>query len=299
MNRGFRGILIASAIALAIGLGLVVAGVVAGASWYDVGDVIFSGKYSFGDGVVWGIGDSSSGKGNKMDSESQILKDIDAKSIEKLTIEMAAGKLDIKEGSSTYFQVSNDEKRGDCYIDHSGDELTVTIKGKHSNSRGARTTFWIPKGLSLADVDIHVDAGQIETDDLNATDLTISVGAGQVKAEGITATDLDITVDAGEFKNNGKIIAEEATLKVAAGNLKVDLLEAKYANVNVDIGHMDVEFTGKKADYNITTEVAVGEAKIDGDRYHMGKQYQSHDSSSDKTIEVECNVGQATIDFEN
>ena len=301
MNKGFKGILISGAVALLVGIALVVAGIAAGASWSDVGNTLFSGKYSIGPSSNWhwGAGATEVIADGKLSGESNILKDIDASSIENLTIKMAAGKLDIKEGKSKYFQVVNREKRGDCYIEQEGNDLTIIIRGKHGNSMGARTTFWIPQGLEVANLAIYTDAGQVQTENLNAQELKMSVGAGQIKTEAINANKVDIEVDAGEFKGNGKITANQASLKVNAGNLKVDLLEAKDADVNVDVGHINIKFSGAQGDYNIDADVDVGEIKIGNERYHLGRGYESQDSSVDKTIEVDCSVGQATIDFEN
>ena len=298
MNKGFRNVLIASAVVLLVGFGLIVAGVVAGASWRDVGDVILSDKYSFGNGVHWGVGYATEAKGNKLDSEENILKEVDAKSIEKLTINMEAGNLEIKEGKSAYFQMVNKKNRGDCYVDYNGNELTITIRGKNNNSRGARATFWIPKGLEIANIEVKVDAGRVTTEDINATDLTITVGAGQVKANAITAKNLSIEVDAGEFKNTGNIVADEANLRVAAGQLKVDMLEAKHVGASVDVGNMNIKFAGAEEDYDIDAECDLGELKIGDKSYHIGKEYQSRVSNTDKTIKVECSVGKATIGFE-
>ena len=297
MKRGFKGILIAGAIALLVGLGLVAAGIAAGASWTDVGNVFFSGKYSIG--PDWNWGQTEINESNRLEGESNVLKDIDAKSIEKLTISMAAGELDIKEVNSEYFQVVNKESRGNCYIEHNGNELKVTIRGKRGNSFGAQATFWIPKGLKVNELEIRTDAGKVQTESLDAQKLTMSVGAGQIVSEAINATNLDIQVDAGEFKGTDKITAKQATLKVDAGNLKAALLEAKDADINVDVGHINVKFVGAPKDYNIDADVDVGEIRIGGDSYHMGKKYESKDSNMDKTIEVDCSVGQATIDFEN
>jgi len=299
MNKGFKGILISGAIALLVGIALVVAGIAAGASWSDVGNTLFSGKYSIGPDGNWGAGVAEVIDGDKLVGESRVLKDIDANSIENLTIKMAAGRLDIKEGKSKYFQVVNREKSGDCYIEQEGNDLTIIVRGKHGNNMGARTTFWIPQGLEVANLAIHTDAGQVQTENLNAQELKMSVGAGQIKTEAINANQVDIEVDAGEFKGNGKITANQATLKVNAGSLKVALLESKDADVNVDVGHIKINFAGAQRDYNIDAVVDVGEIKIGNEHYHLGRGYKSQDSSVDKTIEVDCSVGQATIDFEN
>ena len=299
MKKGLKSILICGGIALVVGLGLIVAGIVAGASWFDVGDVIFSGKYSIGSNVTWGIGRSRDMESDKLEGEANVLKDIDAKDIKKLNIEMAAGRLDIKVGKSEYLQVNNDEKRGDCYVNHVGNELTITINGKHNNSRGARTTLWIPSGLTIADTNIRVDAGKVDVEEINATDLTIKVGAGQAITGTINATTLDVEVDAGEFKSKGKVTADVVELEVAAGSLNVDLLEARHADLNVDVGHIKVKFAGKESDYNIEAKCDLGTVKIGNSTHHLGKGHQSHNPSVNKTIEVDCNVGQATINFNN
>ena len=301
MNKGFRGILIAGAIALLAGFGLVVAGIVAGASWSDVGSVIFSGKYSIGPSTNWGwkTGATEVESGDKLDEESNILKDIDARAIEKLTIEMSAGELKVKEGNSEYFQIVNQEKTGDCYISHDEEELTITVRGKYGNNTGAKTTVWLPKGFEADELMIHTDAGKVQTENLKATTLKLSVGAGQIRTEAISASDVNIEVDAGEFRGSGKITTERAELKVAAGGLRVDLLEAEDADVKVDVGHINVKFVGNQDDYNIDAECDVGEMRIGGQKYYLGKEYQSKNSNANKTIQVECNVGQAIVDFEN
>ena len=317
MNKFVRGTLITGLIVLVLGIGLVIAGFAAGATWQNVGEVIFSGRFSFNSRSFGVVSDIGTGPGEEMSDESIILEQVDVKKLEKVTIHMGAGDLDVEEGKSGYFQINNKVNRGHCFVDYADDELTITFKGKNYG-RGAKATVWIPKGIDIEDIELRVDAGKVTTADIKgknitatvgagqlvtgvieATNLTMEVDAGQIKIDDVKTTNLSVDVDAGEFRNDGKIVADTASLHVSAGNLNVDLLEAKDADIDVDMGHINVKFTGKADDYDIEADCDLGEIKIDGKSYHMGKEYESKNSTAKKSINVDCNVGQATVNFEN
>jgi hypothetical protein len=296
MNRPFKGVLLASVIVLVLGLGLIISGVAAGATWLDVGSVIFSNKYSY-TGDVFGV-NRVAFKGNKLIGESNILKDIDASKVEKLTLYISAGDVKIKESSGQYFQIDNAENRGDCFVEYNDNELTITIHGKYMG-KGAKSTFWIPDNLLIDVVDIYADAGKVEADNLAAIDLAVEVAAGQLKTKNISATNLDIEIDAGEFKSEGKITSERASIRVAAGDIEVNLIESHETKLDVDVGSLQVEFVGKASDYNIYADNDIGELVIDGRKQKLSAEYNSQNTSGNAIIEVECNVGKAVVDFED
>lgn len=297
MKKPFKGLLIASLVVLILGVGFIAVGMASGATWQDVGITIFSGKYSFGPGD-WGIGVSEiDGEGEEISGESTVLKQVDVNKLSRLNIRMEAGELDIKEAKNGYFQINNKEKRGTCFVDYEENELTISFKSK-GHGKGAKATLWIPQGVSLEDLEVNVGAGKVEVENLSGENVSVDVGAGQFVVEDVKATALTIDVDAGEFKNKRKITAGTARLHVNAGNLEVNLLDAKDANLDVDMGHIDVKFSGAAIDYDIDAEVSVGEINIDGDKFYLGKEYESKNSAASKSIDVECNVGQATLDFE-
>jgi len=296
MNRPFKGILLASVIVLVLGLGLIISGVAAGATWLDVRSVIFSNKYSY-TGNVFGVNRVSI-KGNKLIDESNILKDIDASKVEKLTLYIAAGDVKIKESSGQHFQVDNKENSGDCFVEYNDNELTITFQGRYVG-RGARSTFWIPENLLINVIEIYTDAGKVEADNLAAIDLVAEVDAGQLKTKNISATNLDIKIDAGEFKSEGKITSERASIRVAAGDIEVNMIESQETKLDVDVGSLQVEFVGKASDYNIDANNDIGELVIDGRKQKLSTEYKSQNTSGNAIIDVECNVGKAVIDFED
>ena len=298
MKKPIRGILMVSFVALIVGIGLVIAGVVAGATWQDAGNAFFSGKYSIGKSTFIGIGANwkSQAVGDKLSGEDNVLKEVDAKKVERLTIRIFAGELDIKEGKSDYFQVNNKENRGNCFVEYSDNELTITFEG-NKHGKGAKATLWIPEGLSIDEVEVRVDAGKITVDTLEATNLMASVGAGQLITKDIQATTVDIEVDAGEFKSGGEMIADKVALRVAAGAIKVNLIDTKDADLNVAAGSISATFAGQESDYRIDANCDIGRIKIGGESYHVGKDYKSWGEASGRVIVVECSVGEAEINF--
>ena len=298
MKKSFKVILLTSLVILFLGIGLIVSGIVSGATWTDVGSVIFSGKYSFGTGRITMLEKRDEDiAGTKLEGESNILEDINAKEVERLVINMYSGELDIKEGESEYFQVNNKENRGKCFINQEGNEVEVTFAHK-GNGKGAKGTFWIPKDLSLKEIEIRIDAGKIDAKVLKAASVEVELAAGQLLINDIVATDVEVTVDAGEFKSKGKIAAEKVDINVAAGNLKVDLLEANSSILKVDVGNIEAKLAGNIKDYRIEAECDLGRLVIDKEKVGFGHSYNKGESDAAKTVEIECNVGSAEIDFE-
>lgn len=61
-----------------------------------------------------------------------------------------------------------------------------------------KITVYIPINYQFNNVDINIDAGDFEAENIYATDIEVSIDAGNFDTKKIIATNLNVEVDAGK-----------------------------------------------------------------------------------------------------
>lgn len=144
--------------------------------------------------------------------------------------------------------------------------------------------------------------------DLDTKELTISRSDSSVDSEKTLLIqipqdkrfeDLYLNSSAGSLEAEGKLAAGNCDIDVAAGNLEVELMEAKDSTLNCAAGRLKIKYTGKLNDYTADVSVNTGALDLGGesiDGFHEGTFGAV---SSDKTMDIENNAGNIRVDFEN
>ena len=114
-----------------------------------------------------------------------------------------------------------------------------------------------------------------------------------------TFRELDIDVSAGDVKTTGKLAANECSLSVDAGNLEIELLDSRETEMECNAGNMAIKCAGKAADYSVWAECSMGSMKLDGKEYKGVAESGLLEGGSGRTIEIEANVSNLVIEFEN
>lgn len=172
---------------------------------------------------------------------------------------------------------------------------TATVK-KWNELNGCRIVLYVPEGTYFDEAEIEVGAGRLEFDGLQAREVSLSVGAGQVSLDDLLTDSLEVDLGLGQIELNeavmGKLDAEIGMGEfVAAGTLNGD------ANVECSMGNVSLTLEGSLRDFNYELSKALGNVTL-GNSSSSGFASEKYmDNGADKTIEVDCAMGNVSVRF--
>lgn len=172
---------------------------------------------------------------------------------------------------------------------------TATVK-KWNELNGCRIVLYVPEGAYFDEAEIEVGAGRLEFDGLQAREVSLSVGAGQVSLDDLLTDSLEVDLGLGQIELNeavmGKLDAEIGMGEfVAAGTLNGD------ANVECSMGNVSLTLEGSLRDFNYELSKALGNVTL-GNSSSSGFASEKYmDNGADKTIEVDCAMGNVSVRF--
>lgn len=172
---------------------------------------------------------------------------------------------------------------------------TATVKN-WNELNGCRIILYVPKGVHFDDAEIEVGAGRLEFDSLQAKDITLSVGAGQISLSDLQAEELEVSVGLGQIALEkavmGKLDAEIGMGEfVATGTLNGD------ADVECAMGNVSLTLEGNLRDFNYELSKAMGNVTLGNSSSGGFSSEKYMDNGANKTIDVDCSVGNVTIQF--
>lgn len=145
------------------------------------------------------------------------------------------------------------------------------------NNSNKKITVYIPINYQFNDVDISVDAGDFEAENIYARDIEISVDAGDFAAKKVTTTNLNVEVD--------------------AGKATIDLLDCLNSDFDCDMGDIEVTMVGSEADYSYDVSCDLGSVRI-GNYKTDGLSDDYSFSGGMKKISVNCDASDIDIKME-
>lgn len=180
--------------------------------------------------------------------------------------------------------VSISTNAGDIKLD--GYEIATLIVDSNAGSLEL-------KNLSVGNVDVDVDCGHVDIADTKAAEVSINAAAGNADISGLTADNVDIDMNCGGLNISSSELGElEAKMNMG----KADISETKIDNIDIeaDAGDVKLSLIGEEADYYFDLDSNAGNVTIDGSK--ESNNYTAN-SGKDKTIKVNTNAGNISIDF--
>lgn len=111
--------------------------------------------------------------------------------------------------------------------------------------------------------------------------------------------ELSLSSYAADLQTQGKLMTEEASLTVEAGNLQAELLDSMETDLECSAGNLTVKHIGKAEDYRIEIESDSSNLKV-GEEHYTGWQEGVFGSlNATKSIELESSTGNVEIGFES
>ena len=125
---------------------------------------------------------------------------------------------------------------------------------------------------------MNLSAGSIYREDIHTEDLDIDVDAGEVQVESFLTNDLTMNCDMGLIEALGKTLGD--------------------ADLESGVGEINFTAIGNEKDYNYDLNCDIGSI-VCGEREftEIGSEYQI-ENQSDKTMSIECGVGEVNVQFQ-
>lgn len=163
-----------------------------------------------------------------------------------------------------------------------GDTLELTTK--HHWLRflplgEGKIRLYLPENLVLEEASLNIGAGRLIAQTVSADSISLSVGAGEADVDWLEAREIDLDCGAGEITAAGNAVRE----------------------VDIDCGVGDVEFAaaGSEQSYNYKIRCGVGNVDCGEGKYSGIGVEQDIQNGADRTMDIDCGVGNVTVDFEN
>lgn len=224
------------------------------------------------------------------------------------TIELAATELDVELGACTLEILTAEdgicristENIGKLQIYQKGEELRIrgTRKAKENASQ-CKIYLYLPEGYYWDEVDMELGAGIIYVESMEAGKLELEVGAGKLDMNMVIADSVEVSVGAGEVTLD-QMNVNRLELEVSMGNVSASGTVIGNIDAECSMGNIDLYLTGFQEEFNYQLECMAGNIELDGQNYGKGiTQTQKINNGADKRIDLECSMGNISVNFEN
>lgn len=222
--------------------------------------------------------------------------------VNSIIFEAEYGEYKIVGWDENYYHITSESESDINKIKYSINDgtLRLRIKGKKIvMGDNIKATLYVPNTEIIECAEINMGAGELICENISGIkEWEVNVGAGQGDFNNITAEKFDINVGAGDGNiTNGKF--DSAELKVGAGDLDVEGTVNGDIDVKCGVGNMDIALSNSYTDYNYKVSVGLGEVTVGGEKYSGVGSDVSVDNDSDNDIEVDCGIGDVTIELSN
>lgn len=266
-------------------------------------------------------------KWNKINESGSVVElNLTADELRNLYIELGACELHIMEtkddhaslkvsGTTKYFR----------YLEEDGDCLRlVNMTGRgfwnwslHKVTVKTKVYLYLPEGTSLNYAEIEIGAGSMEAVGLQAHEMDLDVGAGACTINGSTTVDsmnltvgagriiletlnagkLDMDVGAGELRIKDAKVSGEADLSLGMGNAELGGVFAGDMDIECGMGSVTLKLDDAEKDHNFDIDCALGNVRLGSHSYTGLADEVTIGNGSTSTYDVECNMGNVSIDF--
>lgn len=219
--------------------------------------------------------------------------------IRNLEIEVGGCQLETRSSGddSIYLEVENAHKfqgyvsEGTLYIRATaGSALNWTDIGKR------KIMLYLPDGFYFDEANIEVGAGELRLDDLYTDKAKLEVGAGLIILESAQVQDLEVSVGAGGVQLNDMLITE-LNAEIGMGEFLAEGILNGDADVSCSMGNIEMTLEGSEEEFNYRLEGSMGNISVGQDSFSGFSSERNIDNHADKEMEIECSMGNITIDF--
>lgn len=217
---------------------------------------------------------------------------LDFVGVQKLDVDMEVGGVqiipvdDVEESGSDTIRVkvgpADDDGKYRVYLDD-GNKLCVETRWKRKKgyhygvNHSRRIQILVPRGYQFKDVDIEINAGALDAEELLAKSLDASMNAGTLEIRNGNVEEFEGEVNAGTMHYMGTVSREvEGTCN--AGSMKLDL-------------------NGKREDYNYNVKASAGAITLGDESYSTLSGRQINNTGAAADMKLSCMAGSIRVSF--
>ena len=157
-------------------------------------------------------------------------------------------------------------------------------------------TLYLPEAYYFDNVYADVGAGSLEFTELNAADACLEGGAGYIGVDCGRFEHLNASVGAGVVSFTG---IEVTNLDIEAGMGECAVEGAVYGDawVECSMGNVEMTLVGNERDFNYYLQGSMGNIDVGSESLHGFGHEKYIDNNAAKTMDIECSMGNITVDF--
>lgn len=227
--------------------------------------------------------------------------------VEKHAVGSNVNKLNIEAGGCAfYFEESEDSQfyveaegtgKFQCFIKNDSLHVKTTRKvNSWDDYDECKIKLYIPADYNFEKVTVQLGAGYLEMDDITAAEMDLEVGAGKITADELQAEKCDVEVGMGEILISDMQVSK-MNAEVGMGHLMLDGTILGNVDAECAMGAIEMELAGIEEQFNYSIEAAMGNITVDGTDYSGVGQDRTIKNGADKTMNLECAMGNIEVDF--
>lgn len=120
-------------------------------------------------------------------------------------------------------------------------------------------------GLSVGNLILDTDNGDLNLNELSAVKITASTDGGFVTLKNATAAaSIDLETDRGEIQMFGNITSKRLEAETSTGDISHEngIISADKINISTEVGDIEATLAGSEADYTILVEKSLGTSNV-------------------------------------
>lgn len=219
--------------------------------------------------------------------------------VTSLKIEVGGCELNIVDsGDDNFYVEAHNTRKFQSYVRNGKLTIKATKSAKNwSALKDCSITLYVPEGFRFDHVEVELGAGMLDLGNLYANELELEVGAGQITGEYLEISKASVSVGMGEVHIDDMQV-DKLDAEVGMGSLYLTADIRESAQMECSVGELELTVKGQETDFNYNVEAAIGNVEIGNDSYSGLAQERRINNSADKTISVECAMGNVTVDFQ-
>lgn len=216
---------------------------------------------------------------------------------ENLDIEMGACRLTTKPSpDSNFYLEAEDAQKFQGYVKDGTLYVRASVNGHKWNGTGCRIFLYVPSGAYFENIDIEVGAGVLNFDDLYAEEAAVEVGAGEITLNGVRTDELAVSVGMGQVKID-EMETNNLDIEVGMGTLTAEGSINAYADIECAMGNVSLKVEGSQKDFNYEISKAMGNLTLGTESGSSFASEKYIDNCAFKDMDVECSMGNVSIQF--
>lgn len=227
--------------------------------------------------------------------------------VDKFAVGSGVSKLDIEAGGCAFYLEPSEDSN--FYIESSGNgkfqcyirNETLHIKTSHTlkdwkQYKDFEITLYIPADYTFKEAKVELGAGYLGAPELLAKEMDLTVGAGQIEVSKLVADTCEIEVGMGEILLEG-VEVTKMDAEVGMGHLLLEGTILGNVDAECSMGSIEMSLSGREEEFNYNLEAAMGNVSIGNKDYSGLAHDKAIRNSADKTMNIECAMGNIEVNF--